>query len=353
MKLLKIEALRPYLSLSLILSLYQAYAHEHTSLNVLSTREDNVKVSSVDPTKIELQEQLADKVCAIILAHSLTRDIDAEGSHILVPSKDQLGYAQLRQKVLNFVSHSQPIIFTLIGFPFKSGNKEKNVIGALPDQAERIALENMQRFMERINQVYPHGASLRIYTDGLGLCDLLGVPIEDVQRYEETLKRLAEDLPLLSIITLQDLFPELSPLKIQKYIKDQKIPLKDLSTLERDSLSKRLLQELDYPQGKAILEKISVGSLAQKMSQRSKKLSQIYKSKFPPSINLTVHFQKDIGTKVGIALSPSSITPWHGVAVLNKDGSFSIERKKDLPNSLKLTSKTINDIECHYYTETK
>lgn len=353
MKLLKLEALSPYLSLSLILSLNQAQAYPYTLPSPLLTKENKVAGSSVELTLNEGKEQLADKVCALILAHSLTRDIDAEDSNVLIPSQDRQGYPELRKKVLNFINHSQPILFTLIGFPFKSGNRVKNVIGPFPDQAERLALEKMQRFMEEINQVYPHGASLRIYTDGLAFCDLLGVSITNVQRYEKILKRLARDLPLLSIITIHDLFPDLSPLKIQKYINDQNIPHKELSASEKCFLSKRLLQELDYPQGKAILEKVSVESLAQKMNQRNKRLSHIYKSKFPPSIYLTVHYQKDIGKKVGIALSSSSITPWHGVAVLNQDGSFLIKRKKDLSKSLKLTSKIINEVICYYYIENK
>ncbi|MBA3814169.1 MAG: L-tyrosine/L-tryptophan isonitrile synthase family protein [Alphaproteobacteria bacterium] len=77
----------------------------------------------------------------------------------------------------------------------------------------------------------------------------------------------------------------------------------------------------------------------------------MYKSKFPKSIHLSAHYQQDIGKKVGIVLSPRSITSWHGVALLNKDGSFSIKRKKDLSKNLKLSSKTINGIICRYHIE--
>jgi len=342
MKLLKSEALRPYLALSLIFNvspvnaeLVQHTVSKHTESLMNETQND----------------QVVAKVCAIILKHSLKKDIDAESIQVFTSLKDQQGLTELKKKILQFVQKSQPIAFTLVGFPFKSGNKDRKVIGILADQAERHALENLEEFLEDIHKVHKHGAKLTIYTDGLSFFDLLGIPLKDLLAYEKSLKELAADLPFISIMNCQDLFPGQSLERIHKYIKDQVVPFKPLTSDEKQVLGKRLLKELDHPKGKSLLKKASLEKLVQDMHHRSRQINHIYKSKFPPAIHLSVHYQKDLGKKVGISLSSGSITPWHGVAVLNKEGSFNIKQKEDLSKNSRLCSKRINGLTCHYYIE--
>ncbi len=301
------------------------------------------------PVDASQNEQIVDKICTVILRYALTRDIDAQNVSVASKFPNQKGIPDLKKKIRDLIKESQPLPFTLVGFPFKSGNKQKNVIGALPDQAERLALETLQRFMEEIHKVYKPGAHLIIYTDGLAFCDLLGISLDEVARYEQTLKKLAANLPSLSIVTCKDLFPNLSPQEIQTYIRNQKIPLKRLTATGKNVLSKRLLKELDYPEGKILLEKNPLATLAEEMDQRSQKINSLYKSKFPEAIRLSVHYQNDLGQKVGISLVPGLITPWHGVAALNKDGSFVVKQKHDLPKESRLSSKEINGVICYYY----
>lgn len=344
MKISKSLALQPYVTLALVVSSFQLNSQ-------LYAANSNSSQISHDLDGVSLQDEtVADKVLAIILSHSLTRDIDAESVNELQSSEPLQGCLELRQKLLHIIQKSEPLTFTLVGFPFKSGNKEIKVIGDLPDLAERLALEKMQKFMEEISQVYPHGAKLMIYTDGLAFFDQLDIPLEKVTEYEKTLKQLAADLPLLSIVTCQDLFPDLSPEVIHATIKSHAIPFKDLSPAGKDVLSKRLLMEFDSSKGRTFLKGHSLDHITTELDRRSQQINHIYKGKFPPAIPLSVHYKKDIGEKVGIALSEGYVTPWHGVAALKRDGSFIVMPRKDVPTDAQISSKKINGITCYYYT---
>ncbi|MBX9785830.1 MAG: isocyanide synthase family protein [Alphaproteobacteria bacterium] len=348
MKITKPLAVRPYLTVALVVSSFQFNSQ-------LYAASPNVNQVSHDPDELNnpelsLQnEKVADKVLAVILSHSLTRDIDAESVNELQSSESLQGCSELRQKLLQIIQKSQPLTFTLVGFPFKSGNKETKVIGDLPDLAERLALEKLHKFMEEIGQVYAYGAKIIIYTDGLAFFDQLDVPLEKVTGYETALKQLAADLPLISIMTCQDLFPDLSPEVIHANIKSHPMSFKELSSEAKDVLSKRLLMEFDFPKGRVFLKERSFDQITTELDRRSQQINQIYKSKFPSAIPLSVHYKKDIGEKVGISLSEGHVTPWHGVAVLKKGGSFIIIPKKDVPTSAQISSKRINGINCYYY----
>ena len=115
-------------------------------------------------------------------------------------------------------------------------------------------------------------------------------------------------------------------------------------------LKKRLLKELDYPQGKKLLTQVSLEQIATAMHKRSQQINAFYKKRFPQSISLSVHYQSNLGHKVGISLAVGSLTPWHGVPVLNKNGSFEIQRKKDVEKTHKLKCQKINGIRCYFYS---
>lgn len=348
MKITKFLAMRPYLTAALVVSSFQLNSQLYAaSLNPSQISHDPDEFINSEPS---LQnEKIADKVLAIILSHSLTRDIDAESVNELHSPEPLQGCFELRQKLLQIIQTSQPITFTLVGFPFKSGNKETKVIGDLPDLAERLALEKLHKFMEEISRVYTYGAKISIYTDGLAFFDQLDVPLEKVTGYEKALKQLAADLPLISIMTCQDLFPDLSPEVIHANIKSHPMSFKELSPAGKDVLSKRLLMEFDSSKGRAFLKERSFDQITTELDRRSQQINHIYKNKFPPAIHFSVHYKKDIGGKVGISLSEGYVSPWHGVAVLKKDGSFIIIPKKDVPTSAQVSSKKINGINCYYY----
>jgi pyoverdine/dityrosine biosynthesis protein Dit1 len=340
MNIKKFAALRPFVCTSLILSSLSATAYTFSDVFQHST-----ETIMTDKTR----EQQAADISRIILKYALTKDIDAENVQVKPSAQNQTGLPELQKKILHFVKHKKPLVFTLIGFPFKSGNMEKNVISSRPDYAERLALENLQNFMREISQIYSPGAKLIIYTDGLAFHDLLGISLENVINYEDSLKQLATDLPLISIVTCRDLFPNQTPQEIQNHIKRLAGSPKPLTPEEKDILSQRLLKELDYHQGKNILKEKPLPLLAEEMHKRSQQISHLYKSKFPESIRLSVHYQKDLGQKIGVALVPGSLTPWHGVIVSSKGGSFVMKQKQEVSKQAQISSKEINGIICHFY----
>lgn len=291
----------------------------------------------------------ADAVVATLLSRALTHDIDANACDYLINPSRQRGHKRLKQKVLSLMERSQPLIFTLVGFPFKSSNTKKNVLNSLPDQGERAALMALQSLMDALSEHYPAGAKVQIYTDGLAFCDVIGVSYKTVIAYEHALKRLATDLPSVTIITLQDLLPGLSPKEIQTQIKDEPYS-SSLDDVQRQILKRRLLKEFDSPQGQKHLLKTSLYDLADEMHQRSQQINSLYKKKFPPSVALSVHYQSDLGKKIGLSLCGGTLTPWHGVAVLRKDGSFEIRRKSDVEDTHTLTTHHINGINCYFYS---
>ena len=291
----------------------------------------------------------ADQIISVILKYSLPEDIDAKSVHIHKKREEKEGIESLRKKIRTFLEQSKPLTFTLVGFPFKSPNRTK-CIGDLPDYAERKALEKLHMFLNEVSKYTHQNSRLLIYTDGFAFCDLLGISLKTVIRYEDALKVLIKDLPGITLVTCRDLFPDMSPDRIQKYIKDRSCSLIPLSETEEKVLTKRLLKELDYPEGRTILGKASPQELAKKMHRRSQKINAIYAEKFPEAIALSVHFQKNISKKIGISLSQGNITPWHGVCVVRKDGSFEIQFCQEVSREATLRSKEINGQKCLYYS---
>ena len=55
----------------------------------------------------------------------------------------------------------------LPAIPFKSANKVYKVLGNLPDKAEELALDRLNRMCVRIQEIYPPGARITIVSDGI------------------------------------------------------------------------------------------------------------------------------------------------------------------------------------------
>ncbi|PWY83843.1 transferase family protein [Aspergillus sclerotioniger CBS 115572] len=79
----------------------------------------------------------------------------------------------------------------LPAFPFKSANKVYKVLGTLPDKAEELALDRLNRMCVRIKEVYPPGARITIISDGITYNDLLCISDRDTWAYGEALREMA------------------------------------------------------------------------------------------------------------------------------------------------------------------
>lgn len=112
--------------------------------------------------------------------------------------------------VEKFVAAGQPVRFVLPAFPGKSPNSAK-VLGVLPDTAERLALEFLDRLTERIREVYAPGARILICSDGRVFSDAVGIPDPHITAYQRELQTMIEALPHrgLGLFNLDDV-PELA-----------------------------------------------------------------------------------------------------------------------------------------------
>jgi L-tyrosine isonitrile synthase len=258
-----------------------------------------------------------------------------------------------------FVRKNRPINMLLVGFPFKSCNQEKKVLGKLPDMAERKSLEYLQQICNEIKQVYAPGAKILIFCDGIPFAEFFGIDLADVVAYEKALEQLRIDLPDITLYTSAHMLKD-----HRLATKSQMIELIDtyepsdatftagLESIPETAL-KRFALDLDHQEGRLLvkkhtLEAIVIRTLAREMRLRTY-ITKVFPS--PDFFRLTVHVSPDISKKFGIRLSPTSdITPYHGVVVEEDDSSWSIRFKKDVDTKqYSLHNKLINGVLCGYF----
>ena len=260
-------------------------------------------------------------------------------------------------KIAAVVQDNQSLEFNLLAFPFKSGNKDRNVIGALADMAEYKSLEYLNSLISKIKKIYPN-SSLVIYTDGLLFNDLFEISDQTVLDYEESLQKLSTDFPEIKIITFSTLVNKRG-LKIQE-IRDEidskafhRKPSPDKLTL----MKKRILNEINHsnhsysrlsPQEQErLLDRVSI-----LVSNRAKMASDFIKQfQNKNSFHLSQHYQKDLSHKIGLKLSNSFfVTPANGVLFQEKDGTPSIKFKHQIDMShYQQVMTTINGVSCPSY----
>ncbi len=303
------------------------------------------------------------QIYAVLNKYRITYDIDAHGVDPITDTNPQpiVGVDGCIQQIMHFVEHNTPISMLLVGFPFKSPNHENKTIGNLPDMAERKSLEYLQAMLDEITAVYDPGAQITIFCDGISFAQYFMVPPHNVVRYEQALQRLAADLPNITLYTSASFMKDYNFSRVNEINQlidsyppsDEEFKKSDhpLSEVAR----KRFTAEFDYDAGRKKLETETLDSILAKVSAREARLRNFLTEKFPTSkyLRLTVHFSKDVNKKFGIKLSPTSdITPYHGTAVINNDGSWNIQSKKDVDLQKYVpTTKIINGLECPYYDE--
>ena len=316
--------------------------------------------SSAPPPPKELnQTKLASQIITILLKHALTYDIDKRSVDSSVETSGSTalkGMDSVQSKIAKAIQANQPILLNCVGFPYKSQNTAKKVLTPQLDFAERHSLEYLSQMLAEISALYPPGAKLTIFTDGMVFCDMEGIDDQTVALYESQLKKISGDLPHIKIATLSDLLPNKTPEEMRAYIEefapsngDFQSKLTSDPTLkeEVDLLSKRLVLELDHPEGRTFLSTNPAEDIAARLTQRSLQYSAFLKAhRRPEAIRLSVHFQPDIVTKMGIKLSETSyVTPWHGILIEKEDGTMQICHLEDVDTTTYTpATRTINGL---------
>jgi len=301
--------------------------------------------------------QTASQIYTVMRPYLLDFDIDACMIGVDYKKQDiiEKNEQKLIVKLALLIQNQQKLEFNLLAFPFKSGNKDRHVLGSLPDMAERKSLEYLNSLISNVKKIYAN-STLSIYTDGLLFNDLFEIPDQKVMEYELGLKKLAVDFPDLTIISFGDLLDKqgvhVQDLRDEIDFKSKQAPLKT-----QEIMRKRIANEINHAnhtfsklrpetQEKA-LDHLCMLVLGR--DQGAKDFVEQFQGK--NSIRLSTHYQKDFARKVGIKLSNHSIvTPSNGVLVQEKDGTFLIKFKSQIdPKGYELVTLFINGVPTPFY----
>ncbi|MCK2237445.1 MULTISPECIES: isocyanide synthase family protein [unclassified Crossiella] len=276
----------------------------------------------------EEARRVAETVLELVLRHQRKLGGPAGGC---APRCARCLAAQLGQ-VERSVAAGVPVVFVLPAFPGKSPNEAK-VLGAVPDLAERLALEFLDTLIADIGAVYPPGAELVIGSDGRVFGDVVGIPDADITTYQRELQVMIDGLPgrRIRLFTLDDI-PLLAgqghhrarELLVEGFAEDLDVIRERVRAgvdveLYR-ALTRFLFEDGDTPayQGSRAALQRSARARAYLMMQRSKAWGDLLVEYFPSAVRLSIHPQPCGATKLGIHLAETAdswLTPWHSVAV--------------------------------------
>jgi pyoverdine/dityrosine biosynthesis protein Dit1 len=304
--------------------------------------------------------QLAQEVYQAMEPYLLDSDIDAcaMGLGCTVEGISIENKRKLIRRLASLIENKQPVELNLVAFPFKSGNRDHNVLGHLADMAEFKSLEYLDTLRTKMAEIYPD-CKLTIYTDGLLFNDLFEIPDEHVTGYEQSLRQLAAKFPEIKIITLTDMLDQ-SGLNLQNIransdskTQETKLP-SDKALLMRKRIEREInhsghsFAKLNREKQKAYLDHISTLVLGRVQTARA----IVKQFERPGSFSLSAHYQRDFDIKLGIKLFPNTIvTPPNAVFVEQADGSFTLQYKKDVDTTkYKLVSVSINNVSCPYFS---
>ncbi|PYI03572.1 acetyl-CoA synthetase-like protein [Aspergillus sclerotiicarbonarius CBS 121057] len=266
-------------------------------------------------------------ILSIILEHALnkfdhTEDQFERLAENLLPVIDQFVAARTRVEAC------------LPAFPFKSANKVYKVLGSLPDKAEELALERLNRMCMRIGEVYSPGARITIISDG--------ITYNDTWAYGEALRQMAAEKQFNHIVfsRMKDLLHLPLPKRMSEivYIANctafRRLLLNNYGRpdLEIDhEIATNPDTKLTYLGYKRFLESdlkhiLHGGSyrsahsykqdckyLAKQMLIRGHAFAQMIKATFPNHLRLSIH-ESLSGSKLSISLLNTMTgftTPWH------------------------------------------
>ena len=270
----------------------------------------------------------------------------APSATILSDETDQIQFIQL-PRIQQFVAAGKPVEFVLPAFPSKSPNPNK-VLGRLPDLAERIALQSLNKLCSDIQCIYAPGARLTICSDGRVFGDVIGVDDADISNYQAAIGQIISQkfANSLRLYNLEDCaqfkaqasnFDELRRSMIERYAQPL-TTIKHTLTSSQDgvelyrAITRFMFEDSlteDYVGTRSALQK-KAKAMAVEVIQRSWAWGDLLAEEFPDAIRLSIHPQSPSSLKIGIHMIPTQddwITPWHGVAVDTGDGFKLMKRK--------------------------
>ena len=248
---------------------------------------------------------------------------------------------ELLEKIYPIVNSMKQIEFVIPAFPFSAPNQRKTFGKFIPDRAELLSMEHLQRFCLQIQSIYPPGAKIIIATDGDVFHRVMSywfdVPDGVPDKYIMLLKKMISSIGAQNVISIWGLrdayhYEDVNECRA-RMIEDFPTSYDEMSAKIKQPDSAELLAYLG--QKRYITNDGFDSSAASKLSHKKIKsisgdlaCQAIYLAEawghrisleFPEAIRLSAHpYPAHFKGKMGICLTDTReewITPWHGVAV--------------------------------------
>lgn len=255
-------------------------------------------------------------------------------------------------RIISAIEKKNPITFVLPAFPGKSPNPEK-VLGPLPDLAEQLSLQFLGSLCQKIKQIYSPGVKIILCSDGRVFSDIVGMKEYHVGAYQAEMDKLIQELKLQDISTfnLDNFYQGYDFMQMRDELMNnyanslenlkQKISNgKQASACPDEQEAHRMYCGItrflfedathkDQTKSRSQIQKES-RSKAYEVIRRSNAWSELISEHFPQAVRLSIHPQTCGAKKLGIRLigNESWMTPWHGVAVENKEGYILLKRSE-------------------------
>lgn len=320
------------------------------------------------------------------------------------PDVDMVGKDKLIRKLEAQCEYDQPIQIILLGFPFKSTNREFKCIGPRADMAEYLALMTLQHLADQVQCLYEPSIHITIISDGLAYQTVIDETLPTILDYHEDIKKLLMYFPNLSFVgweihesigSPQELIDKVSQIDVV-LTRESEETKKDLKTFvgkefetthwknhykkiaeeECQNLVFKISEKITNPkrieehQQKAKTSKINevrnrlikdeIEKTTDSLSVGSIKFGTFVRENYPNYTNyirLSVHPHADVGEKLGLALVRGQRgTPWHNAIKMVRKGdhfSFSYlddKKSKKLPeiDPLNVRTYSLGDMELSY-----
>jgi 2-keto-3-deoxy-L-rhamnonate aldolase RhmA/pyoverdine/dityrosine biosynthesis protein Dit1/alpha-ketoglutarate-dependent taurine dioxygenase/SAM-dependent methyltransferase len=260
--------------------------------------------------------------------------------------------SSLRPFLEKAIRDKEPIRLVLPAFPFKSSNRTAKVLGADPDDAERISLLHLDGLCKALEEATKLKVDLLITSDGVMYNDLLGISDEEVWRYGEGIRRIAKEEGC-SHISFNRLGAVIShevdsTASLDEYLRDAPgyrrqledllpngfDPAQEIKTNHDVKLTylgyKRFLDlemQNAAPDDSNLSLRDRKAITAKNMIKRGKAYAEAIRNAYPNAIRLSIHESDDVN-KISIAILPlasgNPMTPWHGALVRAVNGDLTM-----------------------------
>ncbi|KAH8748816.1 Pyoverdine/dityrosine biosynthesis protein-domain-containing protein [Hyaloscypha sp. PMI_1271] len=265
----------------------------------------------------------------------------------------EAGRPKFLSVIERFIAAGTRVEMCLPAFPFKSANKIYKVLGVLPDKAEEIGLERLNKMCLRIGEIYTPGARCTIISDGLVYNDLLSISDRDTWAYGQALRAMAvqKGFNNISFSRIRDLVDFPLPEKMEEitYVAnatnfrrflfnhfgkddidiDHEIATNPDTKMTYLGYRRFLESDLEniFPLGNGRSShgyKRNVKYLAKQMLIRGYAFSGAVQHAFPNHLRLSIH-QSTGEHKISMSLLNTKTgftTPWHCSVALMADGEW-------------------------------